>query len=39
MRAAGMTPIEASAEGDLRFRADRSWRPPTGTAQTHRPAG
>jgi [ribosomal protein S5]-alanine N-acetyltransferase len=28
MRAAGMTPIEASAEGDLRFRADRSWYPP-----------
>jgi hypothetical protein len=32
MRAAGMTPIEASAEGDLRFRADCSWRA-HGTAQ------
>lgn len=32
MRAAGMTPIGASVEGDLRFRADRSWRPPRGCA-------
>jgi len=39
MRAAGMTPIGASAEGDLRFRAGRSWHPPTGTAQTHWSAG
>ena len=38
-RAAGMTPIGASAEGDLRFRAGRSWHPPTGTAQTHWSAG
>jgi len=34
-----MTPIGASAEGDLRFRAGRSWHPPTGTAQTHWSAG
>jgi RimJ/RimL family protein N-acetyltransferase len=39
MRAAGMTPIGASAEGGLRFRAGRSWHPPTGTAQTHWSAG
>lgn len=28
MRAAGMLPAGASATGDPRFRADRSWRPP-----------
>ena len=33
MRAAGMTPIEASAEGDPRFRADHSWRPPRSAAK------
>jgi [ribosomal protein S5]-alanine N-acetyltransferase len=38
MHAAGMTPIEASAEGDLRFRADPSWRPPPRTPQIRRSA-
>jgi [ribosomal protein S5]-alanine N-acetyltransferase len=28
MRAVGMTRVDASAQGDLRFRVDRSWRPP-----------
>jgi [ribosomal protein S5]-alanine N-acetyltransferase len=35
MHAAGMASVEASPHGDLRFRADRSWRPPPGG----RPAG
>ena len=38
MRAAGMTPIEDSAEGDLRFRADRFWRPPAHPPQIRRSA-
>lgn len=31
MRAAGMAPVEPSPDGDLRFRADPSWRPPPAT--------
>jgi [ribosomal protein S5]-alanine N-acetyltransferase len=34
MRAAGMTPISTSAEGNLRFRVDRSWRFPV--ANSHK---
>jgi hypothetical protein len=39
MRAAGMTSIEASPQGDLRFRADRSWQPHPPPARIHRPVG
>jgi RimJ/RimL family protein N-acetyltransferase len=45
MRAAGMSPVGTSAQGDLRFRAGRSWCPPVslspalpgGPAQRARP--